>query len=199
MPLCAGLGALVLATAPAAEGIRERAREILGDGAYQTALPADVAESSFNLPLGPLEVLLRVLFWASLAILAGLAAGWLARRLAPHPRDVEVSDEAGAAAAAIPIASAEAFARQGRFAEAIHALLLDTLEALSRAARLAPSLTSREIVERVPLGERARGALEGLVFAVEISRFGGAAANEADYRACVARFEEFVESTRGAA
>ena len=57
--------------------------------------------------------------------------------------------------------------REGRFAEAIHALLLETLAALSRAARLAPSLTSREIVARVPLPARAREALAGLVAAVE--------------------------------
>jgi hypothetical protein len=83
-----------------------------------------------------------------------------------------------------------------RFAEAIHVLLLETLAALSRAARLAPSLTSREIVSRVPLPARAREALGGLVLAVEVSRFGGAPAGETDYRACLERFHAFLETYR---
>ncbi|HEY6098515.1 MAG TPA: DUF4129 domain-containing protein, partial [Anaeromyxobacter sp.] len=78
-------------------------------------------------------------------------------------------------------------------------LLLETLQALSRAARLAPSLTSREIVERVALPSRAREALEGLVLAVEVSRFGGAPAAEGDYRACRSRFHAFLDTYRGAA
>jgi hypothetical protein len=100
---------------------------------------------------------------------------------------------------AIPIASAEALAARGRFAEAIHALLLETLDALSRAARLAPSLTSREIAARIPLPAPAREALSGLVLAVELSRFGGAAAGETDYRACLDRFHAFLETYRSAA
>ena len=121
----------------------------------------------------------------------------LVRRLAPGARDVAVAEPAAAAPVHIPIASAEALAAEGRWAEAIHALLLETLEALSRAARLAPSLTSREIVARVPLPVRAREALSGLVLAVEVSRFGGADAAEGDYRACLDRFHAFLETYRG--
>ncbi len=201
MILLPGLGALLLAAAPAAEEIRERAAAVLRGDGYQTALPRDaVAPRALDLPLGPLELLLRLLLWTALAVLAVLAVTWLVRRLRPAAGDAEVADEdAGAAAVAIPIAGAEALAADGRWAEAIHALLLETLEALSRAARLAPSLTSREIVERVPLPARAREALAGLVVAVEISRFGGAAAGEGDYRACLERFHSFLETHRSAA
>ena len=94
----------------------------------------------------------------------------------------------------MPLDSAERLAAAGRFAEAIHVLLLETLSALSRAAQLAPSLTSREIVARVPLPARARDALSGLVLAVEVSRFGGAAAGERDYHACLERFHAFLET-----
>jgi hypothetical protein len=54
-------------------------------------------------------------------------------------------------------------------------------------------------VERVPLPARARDALEGLVLAVEVSRFGGAPAAEPDYRDCLTRFHAFLDTYRSAA
>ncbi|MGB8932021.1 MAG: DUF4129 domain-containing protein [Anaeromyxobacteraceae bacterium] len=178
----------------AEEQIRDRAAEILRDPGYQLSLPKPRAMA--ELPLGPLALLLKILLWAGLAVLVIMAIVWLARRLSAPPRDVVVSDAAPPAAADIAIESAEALAAAGRWAEAIHALLLETLSALARAARITPSLTSREIVERVRLPREAREALSGLVFAVEVSRFGGAAAREDDYRACLARFHAFLESYR---
>lgn len=183
----------------AAGEIRRRAAELLASGDYQTELPRARVPVAFDLPLGPLEVLLRILFWAGLAVLVFLAVSWLVRRLSSPPRDPEVAPAGAAVPVVIPIASAEALAAEGRWAEAIHALLLETLEALSRAARLAPSLTSREIVARVPLPLRARDALSGLVLAVEVSRFGGAVAGERDYRECLGRFHAFLDTYRGAA
>jgi len=200
MPLPAGPGALLLAAASSADDIRERAAAILREGSYQTALPKDRAPlRAFELPLGPLELLLRILLWTALAVLAVLAVSWLVRRLSGGARDALVEDAAPPLPAEIPIASAEALAAEGRFADAIHALLLETLAALSRAARLAPSLTSREIVEKVPLPARAGEALRGLVVAVEVSRFGGARAEEEEYRACLARFRAFLDTYRSAA
>lgn len=195
-----GLGALLLSASPSPAELRARAEALLAGGAYQTALPKDPAPPRpFDLPLGPIELLLRILLWTALAVLVVLAVSWLVRRLSAGARDAEVHEEGPAAPVAIPVASAEALAAEGRFAEAIHALLLETLEALSRAARLAPSLTSREIVDRVALPARARDALAGLVVAVEVSRFGGARAAEDDYRACLARFHAFLDTYRSAA
>jgi hypothetical protein len=198
MPLLSGLGALLLAAAPAAEEIRDLAASILRDPTYQATLPRDlVPPHAIDLPW--LETLLRVLLWGSLAAIAVLALAWLARHLSGAPADFEVPEPAPAAPGGIATASAEALAAEGRWADAIHALLLETLEALSRAARLAPSLTSREIVERASLPGPARDALTGLVLAVEISRFGGADADENDYRACLRRFQAFLETYRSAA
>jgi len=199
MALPSGIAAALASAAPAADEIRRRAGEILGSGGFQTSLPRDAAAPTFDLPLGPLALLLRILAWGGVAVAAFLAAAWLVRRLGPAERDAEVAGERPPAPVAIPIASAEALAARGRFAEAIHALLLETLDALSRAARLAPSLTSREIAARIPLPAPAREALSGLVVAVELSRFGGAAAGETDYRACLDRFHAFLETYRGAA
>jgi hypothetical protein len=190
----------LLAAAHAAGELREKAAAILREGGYQATLPRDPASPHpFELPLGPLELLLRLLLWTAVAVAGVLAISWLARRLSRAPSDVEVPDAPAATPLAIPVASAEALAREGRFAEAIHVLLLDTLEALSRAARLAPSLTSREILARVPLPARAREALTDLVAAVERSRFGGADAGEEDYRSCLGRFHAFLDTYRGAA
>jgi len=197
MSLLAGIAAALPGAAAADEEIRRRAAEILGGGGYQTELPHPVAPVELHLPVGPLALLARLFLWGAVGVLAFLAIAWLVRRLAPGARDVAVAEPAAAAPVHIPIASAEALAAEGRWAEAIHALLLETLEALSRAARLAPSLTSREIVARVPLPVRAREALSGLVLAVEVSRFGGADAAEGDYRACLDRFHAFLETYRG--
>jgi hypothetical protein len=202
MPRLEGIVAALVAAAPAPERVAERVREVLADRAFQTELPKDKPPPElFRLPLGPFELLVRILLWAGLAVLVTLAVVWIARRLSRHARDVEVADPSAAPGApvAIPIASAEALAAAGCYREAIHALLLETLAALSRAARLAPSLTSREIVGRVPLPPRAREALEGLVDAVEITYFGGEEPAEPDYRACLGRFHLFLETYRGAA
>jgi uncharacterized protein DUF4129 len=200
MPHLPGLGALVVAASLTPAELREKAQAVIASGDYQASLPREpTPPKAFQLPLGPLELLLRILLWTALAVIVVLAVSWLARRLGGGARDAEVPEPAGAAPPAIPIESAEALARDGRWADAIHALLLETLQALSRAARLAPSLTSREIVERVSLPARARDALLGLVLAVEISRFGGAPAGEGDYRACLTRFHAFLDTYRSAA
>ncbi len=208
MPLLAGLVAALLAATPAlapaspppaprsAESIEARAGEILARGDVQTSLPSEW--KPVELP-DLLATVLRVLVFAGIALLAALAGTWLFRRLRARSRDPEVEGGSGTEAGPepIPILSAEAAAAAGRYGEAIHALLLDTLAALSRAARLAPSLTSREIVGRVRLAPPAREALAGLVTAVELSHFGGAVPGEADYRACLDRFHVFLQSFRG--
>jgi hypothetical protein len=190
----------LLAAAHAAAEVREKVEVILREGGYQATLPSAPAPThGFELPLGPLELLLRILLFTAVAVAVVLAAAWLARRLSHAPADAQVPDAPPAEPVAIPVESAEALAREGRFADAIHALLLDTLAALSRPARLAPSLTSREIAARVPVPPRAREALSDLVLAVELSRFGGAAAGEEDYRSCLGRFHAFLDAYRGAA
>jgi hypothetical protein len=197
MPLAA-----LVAAQLAADRVRERAAEVLGRGEYQRELPKAVAPFTLDLPdLGVLGKLLVVLAWTGLVVLVALFAVWVVRRLGGWQRDARL-DRGGwtqSAAAEIPIASVEALAAEGRYGEAIHALLLETLQALSRAARLPRSFTSREIVARVPLQPEAREALAGLVAAVEVSWFGGAVPSAADYRGCLARFHVFLESYRRAA
>jgi len=188
------------AGAPAAGAPGDASREaerILKDGGYQRSLPKDPPPAEpIDLSLGWLWKLFRILLWAILVLAVSVAIAWLASRLGDRARDAAGEEASAPAALEVPLESAERLAAAGRFAEAIHALLLETLAALSRAAQLAPSLTSREIVSRAQLPARAREALGGLVLAVEISRFGGVPAGEADYRACLERFHAFLETYR---
>jgi hypothetical protein len=197
------LAAVALAVAAKVSAMGDaaaRAAEILGDGSYQQTLPPPPELPDLVMPSGLLATVLRVLAVAGLAILAVLAITWIARRLDRGAQDVAAEDAPPPATLPeLPVANAEALAAAGRFADAIHALLLDTLAALSRAGRLAPSLTSREIVARVPLAPGAREALGGLVDAVEVTWFGGAVPAEVDYRRCLERFHAFRASYRSAA
>ena len=196
---------LLAALAAASDSGRapEVARRILADGAYQTVLPPEAPLAGFDLPLGPLTFLLRALFWTAVAVGAVLLLAWLRRRLALRTRDVAAPGPAAAPAElrTAPLQAAERLAAEGRFGEAIHALLLRTFEVLARHRRtpLAPSFTSREILERIPVPGEARAALGGLVAAVEVSHFGLARPGEEEYRACLGAFHRFVAAYEAAA
>jgi hypothetical protein len=183
-------------TPPGSAG--KQASQVLEDDGYQKRLPdpqpprdPDVVPSrSFDL--------FRFLLYAAVAVAVLLALAWVVRLLVSgRERDVAVPAEAEVAPLEVELTRPERLAAAGRYSEAIHALLLETLAALSRASRLPTSFTSREILERVRLPARAREALGGLVLAVEISRFGGIPASEADYRICFGRFQEFLETCSG--
>ncbi len=196
-PTARALALLAAATPP--ERIREQAAAILKQSAYQTTLPGPRTATRLALPMDAIAFLLRALLIAGVVIAVVLAATWVARRLRRGAEDAAIgAPEPADPIARITIGEAQQLAAEGRFGEAIHALLLETLEALSRAARLAPSLTSREIVSRVRMAPGARDALADLVAAVEISYFGSEVPGEADYQACLARFHAFLGTYRSA-
>lgn len=199
MAVLRGDMAALLAAAAQPPAAAEQARRVLEDTVYQRALPVEAPPAELpriDLPwLGPL---VEILLYVGLAVLAGLAIFWIVNHLVlRRTRDEELAPEEGAAPPLhVRLDQPDRLAATGRFAEAIHQLLLETLGALSRASRLPPAYTSREILASARLPARARAALSGLVLAVEISRFGGAPAGEEDYRACLRRFHEFLESYR---
>jgi len=197
--LLAGRAELPDAAPPATAA--EQATAILSERAYQRELPSEVHPSE---PPPWLRRVLKILAWAALGGAAlGLVLGlvWLGRRLLRvHVHDTPLAaPRAPVATLEIPLDDARALAAAGRFDEAIHALLLATLAALARATRLAPSLTSREVLGRAALGPGAREALAGLVLAVEVSRFGGEVPSADDYRACLDRFHVFLDNYRSVA
>jgi hypothetical protein len=146
-----------------------------------------------------------LMMWIVVAIVALLMIALVLRELVGFEAKVDIgvggpeaasaSDAATAAIVEQPLDDAEVLARAGRFGEAIHALLLRTLEELMRRLDrpLPRSRTSREILAETRLPDEARGALGHLVSAVEVSFFGGAEPGEDDYRTCVERFRRFAE------
>lgn len=202
----------VLAGWPAPEAGRETTARVVTFEAYQTRLPAPEVpfagpvepkparggqEATQEVGRGAAEVFLWII--AALSAL-GVGAAVLAARAGWRPgRDRVPTGGAGPGPVVVArqtLVDARALAAAGRFAEAAHALLLRTFDALSRQAALSPALTSREILDQVPLTAEAHGALGALVQTVEISLFGGAAVSAEDFARCEAAFER-VLAARG--
>jgi hypothetical protein len=115
-----------------------------------------------------------------------LAAVWVARRLRPPAVDVRASAAPATPAIALPPApptldEVERLAAEGRYAEAVHLLLLRAVAALGSRVPLPPSLTSREVVKASGLEGAPGDALERLVRVVERSRFGGRPVDRLDF------------------
>jgi hypothetical protein len=191
---------------------RARARTALADPRFQRILPdhapSDAPEAPREGPTGgfggpPAEVVLPVLgagallakaiFIVLLLVAVVLIAGWIVQGVAMRRRGP--AGAAGGSAEDSPKAStaperelafddASRLAAEGRYAEAVHALLIAER---SRVA-IQPSRTSRELVKLLPLGPDARGAFADLVRTVELSLFGGAPVGPEDYERNLERF-----------
>jgi hypothetical protein len=132
-----------------------------------------------------------------------MALGFLVRRLSGRTVLEPVEGEAATAPAAPERAAlvedAEALARAGRFAEAIHALLLAALRELGRRSgspAASPAATSREVLRSGSLPTEARAALSPLVSAVESIHFGGLAAGLDEYAGCATAYRQFLRACR---
>jgi hypothetical protein len=104
------------------------------------------------------------------------------RALADRPSNEEEwrPDEAGARSW---LEEADALAREGRFAEAIHHLLFRSVDdiAARRPALVRPSLTSRELAAAQEIPSRARELFAAIARLVERSLFGGRSVGEGDW------------------
>lgn len=110
--------------------------------------------------------------------------------------------ELGAQPAEIALGAADGLAAQGRFAEAIHVLLLQALAVIRRRLDepFADSMTSREILRSKHLPDDMRRPLREVVGRVEWSYFGEHPAARGDYAACRASFAALAHALgRGAA
>jgi hypothetical protein len=134
-----------------------------------------------------------ILLGLVIAIVIG-AAFWIGDVVARRRRSPSAAQDAVAAAqgdARVPlIDEADALARQGRYAEAMHALLLLGLALIRRQwpQAIADSLTSREIVRSTELPAAARDALDDIVIRVELGHFGLYPVAPRDYEACRGHF-----------
>lgn len=194
--------------------VRERARQALRDARYQRQLPPrsgleDLQRAPRRAPdLGRMPRI-RLPFLglaasvAQLAFVAILAAAlislvlWIglevARRKA-RPGRAEAGPEEGpesrAAGTATTADEAARLAGEGRYGEAIHALLLATIGQLATRSRrtLQPHLTSREVARALPLGPESQAAFRELVAAVERWLFGGSPVAAEEYEGCRERY-----------
>lgn len=114
------------------------------------------------------------------------------------------SDDAGGAELramepAIALGAADGLAAHGRFAEAMHVLLLHALAVIRRRLDepFADSMTSREILRSRQLPDGLRAPLREVVGRVEWSYFGEHPAARDDYAACRASFATLAQELRG--
>jgi hypothetical protein len=188
------------------------AREAARDLGVQTKLPAGAAEdrfepSDFHLDLP--ENVADIILWS--AIIAGTCLIlWAMRDSLPSfrgagPRDPLVDRQASL----LPISverleeagiDADELARDGRVVEAMHLLLLRSFAELKRSLdlRFADSLTSREILSRLPIPTTALEALSDIVARVELAYFGNRFAGTEDYRVCRRSFAQLTRGVRAA-
>jgi hypothetical protein len=94
---------------------------------------------------------------------------------------------------------ADELARQGRFVEAMHVLLLQGLNEMRKRLdlRFADSLTSREIVRQAAVPSNARTALRDIIGWVERAYFGTYSATSNDYLACRQSFTALSDALQG--
>jgi hypothetical protein len=213
MKLLALAGGVLLAVTQSGDA-RETAREVLSDPSYQVELPGEKAIEArrekrtaraergveVNVPTGSLFTLLA---WGALFVCLVLAGAWLAQVLGGYRGNAALAPPARAPAPDSPglagriLSDAEALAADGRYAEAIHVLLLRVFEALaSRGSNVQPSATSRELLAGLALAPEQKGALERLVTKVEQSLFGTHSPDRSDYEGCRRCFE-VLERTGG--
>jgi hypothetical protein len=97
------------------------------------------------------------------------------------------------------LAAADDLARQGRFVDAMHVLLLQGLADIRRHLdeQFADSLTSREILRSTKLSEAGRGPLRDIITRVEWTYFGKHPAEREDYTACRASFDALTRALHG--
>jgi len=95
--------------------------------------------------------------------------------------------------------AADELGREGRFVEAMHMLLIQSLADIRQylGEQFADSLTSREILRGVRLPVEGRASLHDIVSGVELTYFGGRPATAADYTACRYSFESLRQALRG--
>ncbi|MEK7270191.1 MAG: hypothetical protein AAB215_04520 [Planctomycetota bacterium] len=202
-------GAFLAAASPA--DVPLKARDVLASPEYQTDIPGDLAPPPIEREREPRRRRLSppllipafvanavyVLLWLSIAAVLCIVAVALYRNLRPPPvLDGPIRVDPGRAPAGPrphipPGLDPEALAQAARFPEAIHAMLLISIDAVARFARWSPAWTSREILRAPGLPTNARTPLGDLVSAAEACHFGTSQPGPEEYGRCRARYEEF--------
>jgi len=148
----------------------------------------------------------RIMLWAIIALGAAAILWALYNRLrygewrlrlprVARAEDIEPEEEWAPAEAGARswLEEADALAREGRYAEAIHHLLFRSVEDIARRrpALVRPALTSRELSAAQGIPSRARELFAAIARVVERSLFGGRPVGEPDWLTARQAYSEF--------
>jgi hypothetical protein len=223
LAVCGSVVALATAASGQTADEIQRARERVYDRqSYQSELPEpeklddphealERLEREGFLPPPPPEglgAIMRVIFWVFVIACGCFLVFAIVHFIAQRGRHPDAQQAlAGSTDRAVRVGEdapslsrqahddAEHLAAEGRFAEAIHVLLLRTLTELGRKeGRFSVDLTSREILAKVRVREDPRQALKVLVGSVEKSLFAQRPVDRMDYDRAVDCYERFRET-----
>ena len=184
--LLAGAALALLGQCAAAE-VAETLGRIYADHGLQDALPgnAPVAATGGGFVIPP-----HIVMWVLGTLVVALLAAWLIRgvdwgELRRRGSRAQGRSADGEQPGPVPrwFREADALARAGRYAQAVHALLLGVLAALTADGRWPRAATAREIAA----GHANGSDLGRLVESAERAHSGGEPATEREYRAALAR------------
>jgi hypothetical protein len=138
---------------------------------------------------GVLALIATLVLWFLWKTLGPIVQRWL-NRTAPDAPEEFVPDSAKARTL---LTEAEALAERGAYDEAVHLLLMRSVEdiAIRRPDLLHPSSTTREIGALHDLGERTRACFAAIGERVEASRFAGRPLGPEDWSASRTAYGEF--------
>jgi hypothetical protein len=175
----------------------------------QATLPEDLKREPIDLPqpwIPPdwLGRIVEIMFWLLIGVAALLALFYLGREVpAWLSRNRQLKAGATAMVQGSPLAAdgqlldalgrADRLAAEGEFAEALHLLLLHSIDYLKRhlGGVYGPSSTAREILQRSRLPDAGRNSLGAIVDATELSYFGGRPVDGGVYAACRRHYQAF--------
>lgn len=143
----------------------------------------------------------KIIFWLGLAAIVLAILWFIAReviriRLPAKTDKLNIHDDAwrpAPAAALALLSDADALAAEGRFAEAVHLLLLRSINDIDGRLpnTVRPALTARDIAGLSRLPAAARPAFDRIARVVESSLFGGRPVDRAAFADCRAAYEAF--------
>lgn len=214
--LATGAGAQTEPGAIDADALEDAHRIYLRDGALQLVRPEQeetrIEPSAppewlqsigrFIEALGPL---FQFVFWCAVVLVVvallwflfgeaiRLRLGWQKKPKTRARDDILTGIRPDAQRARSLLEEADALAREGRFAEAVHLLLFRSIEDIQERLEggVAPSLTAREIAGLGSLPDRAKRALRPVIQIVEQSFFGGRDVDATGWQTARRSYEDF--------
>jgi hypothetical protein len=169
----------------------------------QTELPREPEKTRFTvkLPAGALWLVIAVAVGMLLYSLRDMLPIWRLPGGAAWTVEDDLAGEAKAGTPAAVLSTADELASQGRFVDAIHVLLLQSLADIRQRLdqQFADSLTSREILRSAKLSDAGQASLRDIINRVELTYFGEHPAAAPDYVACRASFNSLAQALHGGA